>query len=99
MGMENSIGNGREFGMAVDNERKHEGSESKTHVEDWENDPFKSRLGQQDVRSELNLRKSSQEDERGENTGEWDGTGSHTGRHNSENGSRESGTDETVGIP
>lgn len=104
---ENSFGTGREFGMAVENKKKHEGESKSIHVEDWENDPYAKQEDEDDVRGELNVRGHAKErSERGNKTmDEQEGWRTHGGSDNTNtgqrNGNRESrkGTDETIGVP
>ena len=83
MSNENSFGTGREFGMALENKMRHENESKSVHVEDWENDPYSYHQNEDDVRGELDIRKE------------------HPGRENANGGNeyRESGTNETIGVP
>jgi hypothetical protein len=105
---ENSFGTGREFGMAIDNKRRHE-SESKTvHIEDWENDPYISgKNNEEDVRGEFAVREKQGAGSNGrgneyvDEDQQWNMHGPGTGSGNNRRGNeyRKSGTDETIGVP
>lgn len=103
---ENNFGTGREFAMAVDAKKRHEGEKSKdVHVEDWENDPYSYQKDEDDVRGELNVRKNGRNERGGELMDEQTRWRSHGGTNSTDNrqrdGDRESrkGNDETIGVP
>lgn len=101
-----NIGKGREFGMAADKKRP-EGESKSIHVEDWENDPYAG--GESDVRGELNVRAGGErKGEKEEDLGLGkDGKGGNlrgsgvTGSKDQKRGNehRESGNDDTLGVP
>jgi len=97
MSDENSFGTGREFGMALENQMRHESESKSVHVEDWENDPYSYHSAEDDVRGEFNIRKDSS-GSTGNDDRDWD-SGNDSGDTNGGNEYRKSWNDETLGVP
>jgi hypothetical protein len=97
LSQENSFGTGREFGMAVDNKKRHESESKSVHIEDWENDPYTYQNDEDDVRGEFKVRggrttgKSGRGNEHMDESQRWHDSSGTTDEHSRGNEHRESG--------